>query len=152
MIYECGRMGKFGNTPKPIQYDISNDGCWVCTSHAVGYPYPTIKVGTNKKMKIHRFVYEREHGTIPLGMVVRHRCDNTRCINPDHLELGTQTQNMHDMIERGRNSIIGVSKLSDEDIVAIRANATMLHREIAEMYGVSRAQISRIKSGRRSGR
>jgi hypothetical protein len=50
----------------------------------------------------HRLAWEAEHGPIPAGMVVRHRCDNPPCVNVDHLQLGTQAENLADMVARGR--------------------------------------------------
>ncbi len=50
----------------------------------------------------HRWAYEQKYGPIPEGMVVRHRCDNRACVNVAHLELGTQSQNVRDAVERGR--------------------------------------------------
>jgi hypothetical protein len=52
--------------------------------------------------KAHRVVYEYLVGPIPEGEVLRHGCDIRHCVNPDCLEPGTQSQNMPDMIERGR--------------------------------------------------
>lgn len=49
----------------------------------------------------HRFSYRFHHGEIPNGMVVRHRCDNKICTNPDHLEIGTPSQNTREAHERG---------------------------------------------------
>ena len=50
----------------------------------------------------HRETYRRNHGDIPHGLVVRHRCDNRLCVRLSHLLLGTQHDNMQDMVERGR--------------------------------------------------
>lgn len=50
----------------------------------------------------HKFSYELAHGLVPAGKVVRHRCDNPKCVRPDHLLVGTQADNLADMRERGR--------------------------------------------------
>lgn len=55
-----------------------------------------------KKIKAYRFAYERKHGAVPAGLVVRHTCDNRRCVNTEHLLLGTQADNIRDMWLRGR--------------------------------------------------
>ena len=51
----------------------------------------------------HRFSYEHFIGPVPLGMDILHSCDNTVCVNPRHLFTGTHTDNMHDMINKGRS-------------------------------------------------
>lgn len=51
----------------------------------------------------HRETYRRAKGPIPAGLVVRHKCDNRLCVRLDHLELGTQADNIQDAIERGRH-------------------------------------------------
>lgn len=55
-----------------------------------------------KRMTVHRAVYRLTKGEIPEGQVVRHKCDNSLCINPEHLELGTQYDNCQDAKKRGR--------------------------------------------------
>jgi len=56
-----------------------------------------------KRSRVHRLAWEKEYGPIPEGMVVRHACDNPSCYNVDHLVLGTQADNVRDMVERGRH-------------------------------------------------
>ena len=55
----------------------------------------------HKRIRAHRWVWEQTMGSIVPGLVVRHKCDNRVCINVDHLELGTQADNVRDAMERG---------------------------------------------------
>lgn len=56
----------------------------------------------------HRVAFVLSRGEIPAGLRVLHRCDNPRCCNPDHFMLGTQLDNVHDAIRKGRHSIVGL--------------------------------------------
>lgn len=57
----------------------------------------------NRRTSVHRAVFAAVHGPIPPGMIVRHKCDVCLCVNPDHLKLGTQADNVRDMMERQRS-------------------------------------------------
>ncbi len=76
-------------------------GCWLWTASAKPGGYGQILVG-RVPAYAHRVSYELYVGEIPEGMVVRHKCDVRLCVNPDHLELGTQADNVMDCIKRGR--------------------------------------------------
>ena len=136
---------------KNIVMEVNEDGCWICVSHSrdtCGYPLIRHK---GKLLKLSRFVYEQQHGKIPAGMVVRHTCDNRACINLDHLILGTQADNVRDMMERGRSTHLcgtsnGASKLTEKDVHAILADTQHTQRELGKMFGVSQQQICRIKN------
>lgn len=65
----------------------------------------------------HRVAWEMENGPIPGGMYVCHRCDNPACIRPEHLFLGTQLDNIRDMVAKGRT---GTTKLTDLQVQEIR--------------------------------
>lgn len=101
----------------------------------------------------HRLAWAAKHGHIPLGLIVRHRCDNPPCINPDHLELGTDADNVRDMDERGRRTTLRGEqavnhKLTEEQVREIR-DSPATGKEMAAKYQVSRGTISRIRSGQR---
>jgi hypothetical protein len=137
---------------REITYSITNTGCWECTSHAPdGWGYPHFQ--KNKKtIIISRFMYEKNIGPIPEGMVIRHKCDNTMCINPDHLEIGTQKDNMNDMVIRGRSlkgSKHNLSKLTEENVVDIlrRVNNGECQAKLAREFKVSYSRISMIANG-----
>ena len=92
------------------------------------------------------------------GLVVRHKCDNPQCINPDHLEIGTQADNIRDMNERGRQvTVHGVdsphAKLSECDIVYIRQNAKAGCRQygysaLARRFKISDVMVRLIALGK----
>ena len=93
------------------------------------------------------------------GYMVRHKCDNPRCINPEHLELGTAKDNMRDKIKRGRNKAgiplgesSGRCRLSDKDVELIRTSYVRGSREfgsvaLARKYNVTHSQILYIVKG-----
>ena len=58
--------------------------------------------GRKLNKQAHRFVWEQHNGPIPEGMVIRHTCDVPDCVNPEHLLLGTQADNIRDKVERNR--------------------------------------------------
>ncbi len=108
-----------------------------------------------KLVRLHRAVWERDHGSIPRGCVVMHTCDRPACIEPSHLRIGTQRENIADMDKKGRRrSLIGSeqggAKLTESDIPRIRA---MLKRgdtcvAIGRIFGVTDMMIRHIKKRR----
>lgn len=106
------------------------------------------KDGKRIRVRAARWIYEQIHG--PLGKLFAcHSCDFPPCVRPDHIEPGDQWKNMGDAAKRGRVRF-GMNhhncKLSDEDVLAIRAD-TRIHRLIAADYGVSKDTVRNIKSG-----
>jgi hypothetical protein len=70
--------------------------CIVWIGHKDAHGYGQIRMG-GKWKKAHRVNYELHKGAIPIGLVIMHKCDNTSCINIEHLSAGTQTENIMDM-------------------------------------------------------
>ena len=82
------------------------------------------------------------------GFVIRHTCDNPGCVNPEHLVIGTQAENMRDMAERVRGTVgerNKHAKLTAADVLAIRA-AKATQAVLAKQYGVTQCTISSIQS------
>lgn len=101
-IIEFEEENLYGNA-KAILGKLTERGCVENISHTDdmnGYSHFCRK-GTN--WKIHRYIFHKYCEEIPEGMVVMHKCDNPKCINPDHLQLGTQKDNVRDMIRKGRD-------------------------------------------------
>ena len=88
---------------RPLSWTVTPRGCHECTSHTRNKRggYPRANRGGRRVLLSH-FVFEREYGPVPPGMRVLHLCDNPACINPDHLFLGTQRDNLLDMGAKGR--------------------------------------------------
>lgn len=125
------------------------DGCWVWTACRLKSGYGQLVVGKGKREYAHRVSYRLYVGGIPGGLHVCHRCDNRQCVNPAHLFLGTNADNVRDKVEKGRQArgvTGGMAKLTGADVVAIRERhrSGALQRELAVEYAVGQDQISRI--------
>jgi hypothetical protein len=90
-----------------LQVDQSNgpDSCWLWTggTRDQSRAYGSMSVG-DRKILVHRFSWELACGPIPNGMRVLHTCDNPPCVNPSHLFLGTQLDNIADRKAKGRSA------------------------------------------------
>ena len=122
-----------------------------CIEHNQAGDYCTVE-WEGRPAGLHRVVYATEHGlgrSDLEGLVVRHRCDNPRCINPDHLELGTQRDNILDCVRRGRRPkyLLKKQKITDQQVREIRAayaKGGVTQRQLARQSQVRQDHISRI--------
>ena len=86
---------------------INPDACWTWIGHLDGKGYGSLywkraENGSPIAVRAHRFSFELHYGPIPTGLHGCHSCDNPRCVNPEHLFIGTQQDNMNDMMNKGR--------------------------------------------------
>ena len=139
------------------KYVDKTNTCWNWTRDVYNYGYGKLSIGRGKQTRAHRYVYIKQFGEIPEGMNVLHKCDNPRCVNPSHLFLGTQKDNVIDMMSRGRGgykTFFGEnhanSKLTMEKASEIRdmyKTGRYFQREIGERFGISQAVVSKIIMG-----
>lgn len=132
--------------------DLPSDACheWQGTINRAGYGQ--FSTG-NRRYTAHRAAYELAHGEIPAGQVVRHTCDNRKCVNSSHLVVGTHAQNVQDAVERKRNSRgerVPTHKLTEDDVRDIRRRyrAGELKAQLARDFGVWQKTIDNVVSGR----
>lgn len=127
-------------------------GCWEVQGHALHSGHVQLSEGSPSKGDYHRtrahvFAWEQHHGTrVPIGMVVMHTCDNPRCVNPDHLRIGTQRDNIIDSIQKGRYNTFGIQKLNAEQVREIRALSKqgLRQKDIAVRFHIARNTVSGI--------
>lgn len=105
----------------------------------------------NKTYQAHRISYESTYGEIPAGLYVLHHCDNRSCVNPQHLSVGTQQDNMNDMLRKhrsrdSRGEKNENAKLTWEKVREIRAEVKkgFTQRSIAKLYGVDYTTVNHI--------
>lgn len=124
---------------------------WTGCRDSFGYGMRKVN---GKVRRLHLIAFEEENGPIPEGMVVRHKCDNPACYNPEHLELWTRTENNHDRDVRGRTAKgvrHGSSKLTPEivqEAKALYAVGGWTHRSLGKKYGVGHRTIARAIGGK----
>lgn len=118
----------------------------------VGYQngYGMVELSRGKRVRAHRLVWEQCFGIIPDGMCVCHECDNPACVNPEHLFLGSHTENMRDMKDKGRvrrGSSHPRSKFTADDVFRIRGCGESVS-DLARVYGVAEQSIRDVRARR----
>jgi hypothetical protein len=137
--------------------------CWKWQGHIQHTGYGVISINS-VELKVHRVAYFLEHGRIKDALMVLHKCDVRRCVNPAHLYQGTAKDNSKDMIERGHVARMygetnGKAKLTRQQVKSIKqmlkdkadGKCDLRQYEIARYHGVSSATVSYLKNGGRWG-
>ena len=128
------------SSPEPMS------GCWLWKGYvdALGYG----RAGHPTENKAHRIMWTMFYGAIPEGKKILHRCDVRCCINPEHLFLGTQADNVLDMVKKGRNRSVPqrgeknpMAKLTKRLVLEMRElrekNPKLSYAKIGLLYNIS---------------
>lgn len=147
---ECGRKVAYLPQAASIEQRFwrkvrKGPGCWEWLGAHTGIGCPRFSVRGVCTLA-NRFVYEMTKGPIPPGMVTMHSCDNQLCVNPDHINLGTYSENLADMVKKGR---CPVAKLKPADITEIRRQwkGGEPVEVLSRRYGVGVGTIRRAATG-----
>lgn len=126
---------------------VNPNGCWIWLRSRGPTGYGCLR-REGKTRIAHRFSFEYFIGPIAEGLCVLHSCDTPSCINPAHLFLGTQAENMADKTRKGRQ-LKGEqhpgARMTEEIVREIRAAVGCSSRELSEKYGISEEPIRRAR-------
>ena len=131
---------------------VPESGChlWAAARTRKGYGQ---FIFDGRKQYAHRVAWQLAHGPIPAEMLVLHKCDTPACVNPEHLFLGTNVDNMADKVAKGRQSRLrgeanGCAKLTESkasELLATPGSCTA----VAARFGVSNVMVSLIRRGKK---
>ena len=150
--------------PKPLDpivrfmrfVSINSQGCWLWNG-ATNTKYGVFRVGSlsdgsRQQQYAHRWSYTHHKGPIDNDLFVCHKCDVKLCVNPDHLFLGTNSENIIDAVNKGftigsprPGSLNGRAVLCESDVLSIRetyVKGVISLAKLSKIYGVSKTQIS----------
>ena len=150
---------KFTDEERFWKYVEKTVTCWNWIGSKVFYGYGQININ-GKPKRANRYSWEIHRGEIPKGINVCHKCDNPSCVNPDHLFLGSQKENMKDMYLKGRENPpkgmrVYASKLNEESVIDIKNNYIIGSKDektnssyFAKKYNVHRSTINCVGNGK----
>lgn len=151
-------LGKLSNSPtsKDVILNELENGCIECISHCKDKDgYTRIKYN-GKHDRLFRVLYQQKYGEISKGLVLRHLCNNSWCCNINHLKVGTQKENVEDMIKVGRgrkgkrnHKVEGEknhsAKLTEKQVKEIYLS-NLSPKQLSEKYKVTKNNIRLIKN------
>jgi len=139
----------------------SEQGCWLwkaCTHKTKGYGHFRFR---GKPRSAHKLSYEVHKGRVPRGLLVCHECDVRACVNPAHLWLGTNEDNVEDMVRKGRAADGSQvpngercynAKITEEKVLEMRerySKGDISQKSLGLIYGIQQMQVCRILRGER---
>lgn len=154
---QAWKKGALDPHPKVTQdesFDIrvqKTETCWIWTGSRNEAGYGIFLLPGEIPVRAHRYLYEREIGPIPEGIILMHSCDNPPCVNPAHLRPGTHGDNIRDAAKK-RRLLFGEThhqtKLMTAEIEAIRADLRS-NAIVARDYRINPSTVSRIRARKR---
>ncbi len=151
------RKLKGSNLEEKLRFNSIEDenGCWIWQGARFSNKYGCINVGKRRNRLTHRLAYELWNGEVSSDLFVCHHCDQPLCVNPNHLFLGTDQDNMNDKVKKGRGNCgrgenQGSSILTEKEVQQIKYFCLvkeMSQRKIARLYKVSPQGINDIIKG-----
>lgn len=147
--FDTGSNRRYATLLERLEADTPHrpaGGCWEWQGATAGRGYGVFYF-QGRRWSAHRASYTVHKGKVPLGLGVRHSCDNPPCWNPAHLSLGTGQQNVDDKVARYRHrpgEQHPMAKLTADQVRAIRVSGERGVR-LAERYGVSPATVTLIR-------
>ena len=135
-------------------YPDPNSGCWLWFGSISKHGYGEFYLGEKRYERAHRASWIFKNGEIPADLHVLHKCDVRSCVNPNHLWLGTNSDNVADMVSKKRNKwMVGSnhkrSKINEDDVLLIRAKKSVgvKTKELMDEFGLGKSMIAYICSG-----
>lgn len=131
-----------------VQIPDNEEYCWIWTAAKDRRGYGQFNSKLDGRWRAHRLSYTLFCSPIPDGHSVCHSCDNPSCVNPAHLWTGTHSDNMRDMVKKGRAKIpnMKLTKDSAENIKVIMSNSIKF-KDIESKFGITRHEVRNIRRG-----
>jgi len=130
------------------------DECWPWVGSVVERGYGVLFIQGEDSVLAHRYSWTIHNGLIPDGLFVCHHCDNPPCVNPQHLFLGTNLDNIQDMVRKGRHTIgerNARAKLTSDQVLRVRelySSGKYTQEELADMFKVCVSNVYQIVTGK----
>jgi len=150
---------RYNAPPLLSRYVVDDNDCWIYQGEIGRHGYGVVTIGQRRdgdrrRVQAHRYFYESLRSAIPDGLFCCHKCDVRACVNPDHIFLGTQQDNISDMMAKGRNGLTGAkgerngfAKIDAETAKLVKiAHGT--NKDVAERFGITPSSAQAIRSGR----